>query len=1021
MMLAACGGGKGTPPPASPDFALTLSTSNVTITGGGKASISVTVDAESGFNSAVTFSLAGLPSGITISPSDLQSGPGAPLTITFSATTSAAAGSVSAILTGVSGALSHSLQIGMTVKSPPLPPPSLRTRYVRTDAATEYFLEPNSNWMVFDPVTDRFFVSDPGGNQIEVLDAASEAKVGSIAVPGAYGIDATPDHSVIYAGTQIGDVYAIDPRTMKVTHRYMAAQIGPTGFQAYSVRVLASGALALLGAQGGLPGVDGYRSIGVWNPSTNALTVDNDFTHIQGFTLTGDRALIVFLSGNLCTLDPGTGTSACSSPLNIGVHYSVATTPDGKSILVPDYAGQVLVFDAKSLTQTGAFAVKADTSAAASMIVSQDSQILYMAGGGLVYAYDIASGNQIGWLPSLWIPTISSGTAVGPIGPPNLQAFDNSGLLAGPMEEGVGFLDTTALKTGSLGTGFANDYFVPATGPAAGGTATMFENVSVSAVIGAAYFGGNAAKDVSQANAEFYATTPSGPPGPVDVYAQMEDGGTLIVPEGFSYGPSILQVTPDKATAEGGGTGIIYGYGFGSTANNSSTPPDLQITVGGKTATVTGFAPNAYGISSPPFNLQAVAFIIPPSTAASSVDVMVTTANGTTKAAAALSYLPPIQQVALPGAALAQGVYDSTRDLYYFTNNSEIKVFSRSKGQWQAPIQLPAPPSGTTHRLWGIALSQDGSKLAVSDDSAAMIYVLNPGSPGSVQSFQVSTYFAGVPFSQPGITTQPSGVAVSNSGMVYFAAITIGGDGFDGFFKLDTNTGKVTDYGIKSFAIVNQFRVTITADNSRVFFNNDGSVFTVDAGSDTVSYASVDLGCCYGDYDLAISADQKTVEATGYLYDAELNAQSYLAMNSREAMNNRYVYGAKLSVDGSMLFQPSTNGIDIFDGRVGNLRTRISLPIALSQNFDSLVSDGVDNILVAITGQTGSGIAVIDLTSISEPPPQSYFETSSIVDSGPLQISRPVLPVRRSSLEVGPDVPITVTQHRDGPAVLGKR
>jgi hypothetical protein len=138
-------------------------------------------------------------------------------------------------------------------------------------------------------------------------------------------------------------------------------------------------------------------------------------------------------------------------------------------------------------------------------------------------------------------------------------------------------------------------------------------------------------------------------------------------------------------------------------------------------------------------------------------------------------------------------------------------------------------------------------------------------------------------------------------------------------------------------------------------------------------------------------------------------------------MNNRYVYGAKLSVDGSMLFQPSTNGIDIFDGRVGNLRTRISFPIALSQNFDSLVSDGVDNILVAITGQTGSGIAVIDLTSISEPPPQSYFETSSIVDSGPLQISRPVLPVRRSSLEVGPDVPITVTQHRDGPAVLGKR
>ena len=184
--------------------------------------MSVTVDAENGFNSAVTFSLAGLPKGITTSPSNLQSSPGAPLRITFTATTAASTGSVNVTLTGVSGALSHSSQIGVIVNSPPLPPPSFRTRYVRTDAATEYFLEPNSNWMIFDPVTHRFFVSDPGGNQVEVLDAASEAKIGSIPVPGAYGIDEAPDHSVIYAGTQIGDVYAVDPVTMKVTHRYMA-------------------------------------------------------------------------------------------------------------------------------------------------------------------------------------------------------------------------------------------------------------------------------------------------------------------------------------------------------------------------------------------------------------------------------------------------------------------------------------------------------------------------------------------------------------------------------------------------------------------------------------------------------------------------------------------------------------------------------------------------------------------------------------------------------------------------------
>src|SRR6202041_467583 len=109
--------------------------------------------------------------------------------------------------------------------------------------------------MVYDPVTNRFFVSDPGNNRIVVVDAAKEAEIGSIAVPGAYGIDETPDHSVLYAGTQIGDIYAINPVTMQVSRRYLAAQIGPNGFHAYSARVLSNGELALLGDQGGIPGV----------------------------------------------------------------------------------------------------------------------------------------------------------------------------------------------------------------------------------------------------------------------------------------------------------------------------------------------------------------------------------------------------------------------------------------------------------------------------------------------------------------------------------------------------------------------------------------------------------------------------------------------------------------------------------------------------------------------------------------------------------------------------------------------
>src|SRR6202041_509022 len=100
----------------------------------------------------------------------------------------------------------------------------------------------------------------------------------------------------------------------------------------------------------------------------------------------------------------------------------------------------------------------------------------------------------------------------------------------------------------------------------------------------------------------------------------------------------------------------------------------------------------------------------------------------------------------------------------------------------------------------------------------------------------------------------------------------------------------------------------------------------------------------------------------------------FFALNDREILNISYVYGMKLDPDGSLLFQPSTSGIDVVDGRLGNLLTRIALPLTLSTNYDALVDDGKDNTLVAITGATGNGIAVLNLTSISEPAPLPYVK-----------------------------------------------
>jgi hypothetical protein len=49
----------------------------------------------------------------------------------------------------------------------------------------------------------------------------------------------------------------------------------------------------------------------------------------------------------------------------------------------------------------------------------------------------------------------------------------------------------------------------------------------------------------------------------------------------------------------------------------------------------------------------------------------------------------------------------------------------------------------------------------------------------------------------------------------------------------------------------------------------------------------------------------------------------------------------------------------------------------LSPNFRALVSNNQDSRLVAITGATGNGIAVIDLNAVPEPAPLPYFTSET--------------------------------------------
>jgi len=976
LELLGCGGGSQSspPPPPPPDFSLAVSPPSQSVDAGSSASVSLSATALNGFSSQISVQVTGVPAGVSVSPTNITLVPGAPQQVTFNAAANAASASATVTFTGTAGSLTHTKGLSLAVAFPNGLP--VRTRYLRTDATTEYFLWINQHWIIYHASTGRYFVTDPSSNQIIVIDAASQTEIGTIGVPGAFGIDETPDGKTLYVGTLIGDVYTIDPVARAVKQRYIAADIGPSGFPAHTALVLSDGRLALLGAEN-----SGVTPIAIWNPTDNSITiVASEFGAIGGigYTLSVDRTQIILGIGNLCEIDASTGTSICTgTPLEGVSLYHIVTTPDGKYIILANSLSLqnqpvAEVFDAQTLNLVEQFSVLGNTSSESGIFVSADSTTLFIPGDpetAIIYAYSLATQQLVGWVPNIFIQPISGGGVFGPVDSPYLLATDGTGVFAGPLEEGIGFIDLSVLQTGPVGTQFQNAYakpLSPPAGPTTGGTATQWSDETVG-TLKSVYFGPRQATNVSTVPDDPFpfvavlATSPSGSAGPVDVYAFTIDGGMQLLPEAFSYGPTILEVTPNMATAEGGGTGYIYGYGFGP-LNSNSIPSGLTVTVGGVAAQITAFADNAYDTGYPPFPLQSFAYTIPPGVSGSAVNVEVSTGAGSTTPTGALNYLPSTQPFPLTGSTLAQGIYDSYTDLYYFTDTSQIQVFSRTQGKWLSPISIPAPP-GTTQRLWGIALSPDGSKLAVADASAGAIYLLNPANPTSVKTYSMTGLNAG---------TLPCGVAVSDSGMVYFT--TVGGQGgYNGsvqFLKLNTTTGQITNYGIDGPGINGNayLRNVISSDNSRVFFDDDGEVFSVDTATDAITEALDGYTCCYGNYELALSSDQTHLTGTFYIYDSNLNGESYYAWNDREILNIAYVYGAKLSADGRLIFQPSTNGIDVLDGNRGNLRDRISLPVALSPNYDALVDDGTDNVLIAITG-TGDGIAIIDLTSITEPPP----------------------------------------------------
>ena len=183
---------------AMADFTLATNPTSLTLTAGALGQgTAVTATAVNGFSGTVSVSVSGLPTGVTVAPTTLTLTPGTAQTLTFTAAGSAVAGMSSVSVTGVSGSLSHTATLALTVA---VPAGVNVTTYHNDNArdglnATETILTPTN------------------------VSSATFGKLATMGVDGA--VDAEPlylsgltvngqTHNVLYVVTEHDSVYAFD-------------------------------------------------------------------------------------------------------------------------------------------------------------------------------------------------------------------------------------------------------------------------------------------------------------------------------------------------------------------------------------------------------------------------------------------------------------------------------------------------------------------------------------------------------------------------------------------------------------------------------------------------------------------------------------------------------------------------------------------------------------------------------------------------------------------------------------------
>jgi WD40 repeat protein len=949
-VLAGCGGSggqAGTPPPPPPppaSFAIDVSPSLLTLAANSTAQAIVSITSENGFASSVMLSAQGLPNGISasFSPATIQGGQTSELTLT--ANGSVNIGQASFSVNGTGGGLPESkgVQIQIVALGKGTPPHAILRR---TDGFPAGLAYDSGHKQLFVAVTDL--------DLVYVFSTKTSQLITTIPVPQPAGIDITMDGKRLVVGSLVQELFLIDTNSLQVVQ---AAPLPATisGFsccfterQPRYVGTASNGKVLIVSYTLNL----GSTALLEWDPSSGVFKALNgpNLPSLPGFIVrTADHSkILVSTLGNvagagvLVGLYDSASDSFSNALVGGGRVDGIAANPTGSQFAINLAGSQILILD-------GNLNVLQDLN------IQTAGDPFYNSDGSLLYYFSALSGEPPQLGAAVTALNTTTFAAAGQVPAPSLAVSPGDRLLVGLSpaidennvvytdgDHAIGLTDVSRpmnILAGPLPT-------IEAVNPPQGSVGALTP-VTVSGSgfdSGTSIFFGDQPGISQQFVSTSVITTlvpPSVTPGPVQVTAVSSGGLVQILPDGFSYGPQFLFMTPSGGLSSGGTTAQIFGYGF------DFPPSQMHVTVGGEPATIEGVGPSSVFAG---FPTQALTVKTGAGTPGLS-DVVITTPVGTATAPKEFIYLPNIEVVPVTGN-VGQIVFDGPRQKLYLSNMTanHVEVYSLASKQFLTPF-----PSGTGPM--GLALTPDGSLLVVANNGDGTITTLNPDNPSSPTTISLSP----VSFGQP-----PTEVVTTGTGKAFVLVETPGVTGCgDELLEVDLTTHAVTRRtGLQ--CVVTPSLVTGSADGSEMAYADIGSSGGTIAlwSAQTDMFTSTDLNT--GAHDVSISGDGNVVAVqpprTIYVLTPQLQLVQVPAASDAAALQATNSTGERFSPSGSLLFVPAQSAIRLYDVKHGSLKEWIPLPENLANQVRQpiTVDDTGEHLFVV----TASGFTVVDFSA----------------------------------------------------------